>query len=199
MRIIVGMSGASGAILGIRMLEALQRVEDCETHLVISESAEQTIRLETGYSVEAVKGLADVLHDIRDMGATIASGSFKTDGMIVAPCSMKTLSAVAAGFSYNLLVRAVDVCLKERRKVVLLPREMPFNAIHLRNLQVADQSGCLIMPPMLTFYNHPATIDDMVDHVIGKTLMQFGVDFQPFKAWEGTEAAQQMPPERVEA
>jgi len=185
MRIIIGMSGASGAILGIRLLEVLQQIDYCETHLVISEGAAQTIDLETGYTVGEVAGMADFTHDIRDMAATIASGSFQTDGMIVAPCSMKTLSAVATGFSYNLLIRAVDVCLKEQRRVVLLPREMPFNTIHLQNMQTAAQHGCMIMPPMLTFYNHPASIDDMVNHVIGKTLMQFTIPFKSFKAWEG--------------
>ena len=186
MRIIIGMSGASGAILGIRFLQALQTVDDCETHLVISKGAEQTIKLETDYTLDDVTRMADVTHDIHDMAATIASGSFRTDGMIVAPCSMKTLSAVATGFAYNLLIRAVDVCLKEQRRVILLPREMPFNTIHLQNMQAAAQHGCLIMPPMLTFYNHPTSIDDLVDHVIGKTLMQFDIPYERFRAWEGT-------------
>lgn len=185
MRLIVGISGASGAILGIRILELLQDVADCETHLIVSEGAEQTIKLETDYSLEQIRAMADVNHDIKNMAATISSGSFYTDGIIVAPCSMKTLSAVATGLTANLLVRSVDVCLKEHRKVVLLPREMPFNGIHLHNMQTAAQYGCVIMPPMMTFYNHPDSIGDLINHIAGKTLMQFGINIKPFVAWQG--------------
>lgn len=186
-RIVVGISGASGAILGYELLRALA-TQDCQTHLVVSDGAAVTFRLETDLDIEQVQVLADQVHDNRNMAASIASGSFVTDGMVVAPCSMKTLAGIAHGFADNLLVRAVDVCLKEGRTVVLVPREMPLGKIHLRNMAVAADLGCAIVPPMLSFYNRPRTVQDQIDHVIGKVLMQLGLHHRPFQAWTGADA-----------
>jgi 4-hydroxy-3-polyprenylbenzoate decarboxylase len=183
MRLIVGISGASGAILGVELLKALQKAPDCETHLVISEHAAQTLMLETPYSPEEVQGLAKVYYSDNDLSAAIASGSYKTNGMVVAPCSMKTLAAIATGNANTLLQRAADVCLKEGRKVVLVPRETPLNLIHLRNLVAAAEAGCVILPPMLTFYHHPRSIQDLIDHLIGKIFLQFDLDYPGFKGW----------------
>lgn len=185
MRLIVGISGASGVVLGYHLLKALKAYPECETHLVISEGARLTFGHETDLKVEDVEKLADFVHDNKNIAASISSGSFKTDGMIVIPCSMKTLSGIAAGYAENLLIRAVDVCLKENRKVVLVPREMPFGKIHLRNMKEASDLGCVIIPPILTFYNNPKTIEDQINHIIGKILMQFGLDYKKFIAWEG--------------
>lgn len=182
MRIIVGISGASGAILGIETLKAL-RVAGVETHLVISKGAFATILDETGYTVDQVRSLADYSYEDDDLGAAISSGSFATDGMIVAPCSMKSVSAIAHAYDANLLVRAADVCLKESRRVVLVPREMPLNKAHLRNLSLCCDEGCIILPPMLTFYNHPTSVEEQVVHIVGKSLMQFGLAHNDFKPW----------------
>lgn len=185
MRLIVGISGASGVVLGYHLLKALKAYPECETHLVISEGARLTFGLETDLEVKDVEDLADFVHDNKNLAASISSGSFKTDGMIVIPCSMKTLSGIATGYAENLLIRAVDVCLKENRKVVLVPREMPFGKIHLRNLKEASDLGCVIIPPVLTFYNSPKTIEDQINHIVGKILMQFGLEHKKFIAWEG--------------
>lgn len=185
MRLIVGISGASGVVLGYHLLKALKAYQECETHLVISEGARLTFGLETDLEVKDVEDLADFVHDNKNLAASISSGSFKTDGMIVIPCSMKTLSGIATGYAENLLIRAVDVCLKENRKVVLVPREMPFGKIHLRNLKEASDLGCVIIPPVLTFYNSPKTIEDQINHIVGKILMQFGLEHKKFIAWEG--------------
>jgi len=185
MRVIVGMSGASGAIIGIKLLEALQAHPDCETHLVISNGARRTISEETDYSLEKVLGLAQVVHDIRDISASIASGSFRTAGMVVAPCSMKTLAGVVSGYSDNLLLRAADVCIKERRPLILIARESPLSPIHLENMLKANQYGCTILPPVPAFYNKPRTIDDVVDHLVGKVLGYFGMEHAAFRPWCG--------------
>lgn len=185
MRIIVGISGASGAILGYRLVELLKEYEEIETHLVVSAAGIKTLESETNHSYEDLCLLSDFVHDDRDMAASISSGSFETEGMIVAPCSMKTLSGIANAYDANLLVRSADVCLKERRKVVLLPREMPLDRAHLKNMLECQAAGCVIMPPVLTFYNHPKTIEEQVDHVVGKALMQFGIHVSSFKAWSG--------------
>jgi len=185
MRIVVGISGASGVIMGYKLLQILREVPDCETHLVLSEGAVKNFALETDVSIDDVKKLAHFCHDNKNMAASISSGSFKTDGMIVMPCSMKSLSGIAHGFASTLLVRAVDVCLKENRRVVIVPREMPLGKIHVRNMSIAADLGCSIIPPMLTFYNSPGTLDDQVTHVIGKVLMQFNIDVKKFKAWKG--------------
>lgn len=185
MRIVVGMSGASGAIIGIRLLEALRAHPDCETHLVLSRGAERTVHDETDYTVDQVCSLASVTHDIRDVGASIASGSFRAAGMVVAPCSMKTLAGIVTGYSDNLLLRAADVTLKERRPLILIAREAPLSGIHLENMLKAYQNGCTILPPMPAFYNRPTTVEDVVDHVVGRILGYFNLDFEKYRPWCG--------------
>lgn len=184
-RIIVGMSGSTGAIYGVRMLEALRAAGGVEIHLVASGAARMTIPFETGRDPDEVFGLADVVHEERNIGASIASGTFVTDGMVIAPCSMKTLSAVANAFNDNLISRAADVCLKERRKLVMVVRETPLNLIHLRLMAQATEAGAVILPPMPAFYILPKTIDDLVNHTIGKVLDQFGIEHCLFPRWQG--------------
>ena len=183
-RLIVGISGASGVLLGYELLKTLREQVDAELHLVVSYGAKRNFELETSLKLEDVYALADHVHDDHNLAAVISSGSFVTSGMIVAPCSMKTLSGIANGYSDNLLVRAADVCLKEGRRVVLVPREMPLSRVHLRNLQSASDAGCAIVPPMLTFYNGAETLQGQMVHVIGKVLMQFGIESKQFKPWE---------------
>lgn len=185
MRLIVGISGATGVQIGYRLLEVLSQRGDIEVHLVVSEGAKDIFDRETDVTMQEVEALADVVWDNRNLAAAISSGSFVTDGMIVAPCSMKSLSAIANAYDDDLLVRAADVCAKERRKVVLVPREMPMNRAHLRNMLQACEDGYVIMPPVLTFYNGCETTADQVDHVVGKFLMQFGLTHDHFKPWEG--------------
>ena len=185
MKLIVGMTGATGAPLGVALLQALREMPNVETHLVMSKWAKTTIELETPYSARDVAALADFSHNPADQAAIISSGSFRTDGMIVIPCSMKTLSAIANGYSDSLLIRAADVCIKECRKVVLMPREMPLSRIHLRNMSLAAEAGCVIVPPMLTFYNGSKSVDDMINHALGKALMQFGIVPPGFQSWRG--------------
>ncbi|MCL5961316.1 MAG: UbiX family flavin prenyltransferase [Chloroflexi bacterium] len=187
MRIIVGITGASGSIYGIRLLQVLHDRPDVETHLVMSEAARRTVDLETDFTVSQIESLADYVYDIDDVGASIASGSFRTEGMIVAPCSIKSLSAIATSFSYNLLIRAADVALKERRKLVLLVRETPLHSGHLKLMMELSQCGAIILPPIPAFYHHPKTIDDVVDQTIGKALDLFGLDHNLFQRW-GEEA-----------
>jgi 4-hydroxy-3-polyprenylbenzoate decarboxylase len=184
MRIIVGISGASGVRLGYEMLGALRRVVGMEIHLVVSEGARRNFELETDMGLAQIHALADFVHSDDNLGALISSGSFITDGMVVIPCSMKTLSAIAHGYGANLLVRAADVCLKEGRKVVLVPREMPFSLLHLRNMQAAAEYGCVIVPPLLTFYNGADSLTKQLDHIIGKVMMQFGLASDRFRAWQ---------------
>ena len=184
MRLIVGISGATGVQIGYRLLEVLSQRGDIEVHLVVSEGAKVIFDRETDVTMQEVEALADVVWDNRNLAAAISSGSFVTDGMIVAPCSMKSLSAIANAYDDDLLVRAADVCAKEGRKMVLVPREMPMNRAHLRMLQ-ACEDGYVIMPPVLTFYNGCETTADQVDHVVGKVLMQFGLTHDRFKPWEG--------------
>jgi 4-hydroxy-3-polyprenylbenzoate decarboxylase len=185
MKIIVGISGASGVVMGYFLLKALKQQEGCEVHLVISKGAVTTWELETDMPLSRLTEIADVVHSNKNLAASISSGSFPTDGMIVVPCSMKTLAAISAGYASNLLVRAVDVCLKENRRVVLVPREMPMGKVHLRNMKEAADIGCTIVPPMLTFYNNPQSLDDQINHVVGKILMQFGMRHTKFIPWEG--------------
>lgn len=184
-RIIVAVTGASGSAIGYRVLEALKNLPETETHLILSEGAKKVIKAETDYTVEDFLHLADFCYEEDDLAAVISSGSFVTTGMIIAPCSMKTLAAVTCGYDENLIVRAADVCLKENRRVVLIPREMPFSKAHLRNLLTAAEDGCAIVPPMLTFYNGAVTLDEQIDHVVGKALMQFGLSYDRFKPWSG--------------
>lgn len=186
MRLIVGMAGASGLIYGIRMLEVLKDLKDVETHLVMSATAKMNAAIETDWDIAGIEALADVVHGIRDVAATIASGSFKTDGMVVAPCSMKTLSAIAHSYADNLLVRAADVALKEQRRLVLMPRETPLHVGHCKLMYEAAQLGAIIAPPMPALYNRPETIDDIINHSVGRVLDLFGIDPGIVKRWAGT-------------
>jgi len=179
------MSGASGAILGIEILNILRENCDYESHLVISRGAEETILQETQYKLDEVKELADRNYDINNIGASIASGTFKTEGMIIIPCSMKTVAGVASGYSDNLLLRAADVTLKESKTLVVVPRETPLHLIHLRNLVTLAESGAIIIPPMVTYYNKPLSLEDMNRHLIGKILDKFGIEVNGFSRWEG--------------
>ncbi len=185
MRIIIGISGASGAVMGYGVLKAL-RAAAVETHLVVTEAAARTLACETSLRLEDLTALASFTYDPRDMAASIASGSFYTDGMIVMPCSMKTLAGIVSGYADNLLLRAADVCLKEGRKVVLVPRETPLSLVHLRNLTAAVEVGCAIVPPMLTFYGDGDTVEKQVAHIIGKVLAQFGIPFEGGMRWNGS-------------
>lgn len=182
MRIIVGISGASGAIYGIRLLEEL-KARGIETHLIISRWGEVTIDKETNYTVEQVKALASKVYDEDNLAAAVSSGSFKNDGMVIAPCSMKTLSGIANGYAEDLLIRAADVALKERRRLILLVRETPLNPVHLENMLKLSRLDVTIMPPVPAFYSLPRTIDDMVNHTVGRVLDQLGVENQLFTRW----------------
>lgn len=196
-RLIIGISGASGAIYGIRALQALKDVADIETHLVLSASARRTIAEETSCTVAEVEALAHVVHNPRDVGAAIASGSYQTMGMLVAPCSIKTLSGIAHCYADNLLLRAADVCLKERRRLVLLVRETPLHLGHIELLAQACRYGAVILPPVPAFYTHPGGIDDIVNHSVGKALDQFGIENRMFPRWkEGADAGGQPQGER---
>jgi 4-hydroxy-3-polyprenylbenzoate decarboxylase len=183
-RLIIGMTGATGAIIGIRLLQALQR-PDIETHLVISKWAQQTIEHETEFTTKQVKALADKVYSPGDMGAVIASGSYKTDGMIVAPCSVRSLSAISVGVGDHLIHRAADVILKERRKLVLVVRETPLHEMHLENMLRLSRMGAVILPPMVAFYDHPSSLEDVVDHIIYRILDQFDISTEPAKRWDG--------------
>lgn len=185
MRIIVGVTGATGVGMSYRLLQALKQAEDCEIHLVVSKGAELTWQLECTQPIEELYKLADAVYGEAELSADISSGSFVTDGMIIMPCSMKTLAGIASGYAENLIQRSADVCLKENRKVVLVPREMPFGRIHLRNMKEAADYGCVIVPPVLTFYNGASSIEEQIDHIIGKILMQFGISYSRFRAWNG--------------
>ena len=156
-----------------------------EIHLVMTEGAKTTLQYESSITVEKMEALADIVHDNKNMAATISSGSYKTDGMIVVPCSMKSIAGMACGFADNLLLRAADVCLKENRKIVLVPREMPFSRIHLRNLTTLSEYGCSIIPPLLTFYNDSNSVEKQINHIVGKILMQFGFETKDFVSWTG--------------
>ena len=175
MRLIIGISGASGVIIAVELLRRLKQIETVETHLMITKGASLTFRHETNFDLYDVKKLADVVYDVNELDASIASGSFLTEGMVIVPCSMKTVAGIASGYAENLLLRAADVCIKENRKLVLVPREIPFSRIHLRNLKELADNGVVILPPMLTFYNVPSTIQQQIDHIVGKILMQFNL------------------------
>jgi 4-hydroxy-3-polyprenylbenzoate decarboxylase len=186
-RLIVGISGASGAVYGIRLLERLRELagDTVQTHLVITPSGEKTISLETDYDIAQVRELADFVHGYADIAAPVASGSFITMGMVVVPCSMRTLSDIAHSRADNLLVRCADVTLKEGRKLVIVPRETPMSKGHIKLMLTAAENGAVILPPMPAFYHRPASVDDIVDHTVGKILDQFGVEHDIFKRWEG--------------
>lgn len=185
MVLIIGITGATGVVYGIRLLEVLSSINDIETHLIISEAGEMNIEGETDRKIEDIKKLASFSYDIRDVGARLASGSFQRDGMIIAPCTVKTMSALANSYTENLLIRAGDVTLKERRKLVLLVRETPLHIGHIRNMEKLCEMGAIIMPPVPAFYHKPKTIQDIIDHTIGKTLDMFDIKHNLFQRWAG--------------
>lgn len=183
-RIVIGIAGASGVIYGVRLLSILKEI-DIETHLVISEAGKKNIEIETGYKSNEVADMADYVYDNRDIGAAIASGSFLTDGMVVVPCTVKTLSGIANSYTENLLVRAADVTLKEKRKLVLVVRETPLHKGHLRLMTMAADMGAHILPPVPSFYHQPKTIDDIINQTIGKIFDYVGIKHDLFKRWGG--------------
>jgi flavin prenyltransferase len=185
MRLIVGMTGATGAVLGVRLLTELRGHPQVETHLVLSRWARATVELETGLSGREVSALADVTYSPDDQGAAISSGSFPIDGMVIVPCSMKTLAGIRAGYAEGLMGRAADVTLKERRRMVLVPRETPLNEIHLENMLTLARMGVTIVPPMPAFYNRPESVDDIVDHIVARVLDQFGLEVAGARRWDG--------------
>ena len=190
MKLIVGITGATGAPLGVALLKALRGMPEVETHLVMSKWAKTTIELETPYSAREVAELADFSHSPADQAAIISSGSFRTAGMIVIPCSMKTLAGIRAGYTEGLVGRAADVVLKEGRRLVLVPREMPLSTIHLENMLALSRMGVAMVPPMPAYYNHPATIEDVTDHVVTRVLDQFGLEYHKARRWNGLRATE---------
>lgn len=184
-RLIVGMSGSSGVIYGIRLLEFLNKIPDIETHLIMSSSAKLNIRLETDWPIKDVEALASQVHDVKDIAANVSSGSFKTLGMVISPCSIKTLSGIANSYSDNLLTRAADVILKEQRKLVLMIRETPLHPGHCKLLWETSMLGAILAPPMPAFYNRPKTLDDIVNHSVGRVLDLFDIDTKLVKRWKG--------------
>ena len=197
-RLIVGISGASGVIYGIRMLEVLKAIGGVETHLIMSRYARWNIEIETTHTPQEVEALADVVHNFGNQAASISSGSFRTDGMVIAPCSMKTLSAIAHSTADSLLARAADVVLKEQRRLVLMPREAPLHVGHCKLLYEAAQLGAVIAPPLPAFYSQPQTIDDLVNHSVGRVLDLFDLDAGILKRWEGQNSRSDNPPENEE-
>jgi len=185
LKILIGITGATGAIFGIRLLEVLSGIKAIETHLIVSLSGEQTIGFETAYKMDAIRAMASRWYRVDDIGACVASGSFRHDGMIIAPCSMKTLAALAHSYADNLLTRAADVTLKERRKLLLLVRETPLHLVHLKNMVTVTEMGGIIMPPVPAFYHGPESIRDIIDHTIGKALDLFDIEHDLFKRWPG--------------
>ena len=184
-RLIIAITGASGAIYGVRLLRLLNNIDDVETHLVVSGAGELTLKHELGMKVEELLLLADHSYDVNEVGTAIASGSFKSAGMIVAPCSMKTLSAIARGYCANLITRAADVVLKERRRLVLMTRETPLNLAHIRNMETVTEMGGIIYPPLPAFYCHPVSIEDMVDQTVRRVLELFDIADDQIIRWSG--------------
>ncbi len=189
-RLVVAITGASGALYGVRLLEALQSLEDVETHLMISDAGVLSMHHELDLKRKDVEALADVVHNARDVGACIASGSFQSEGMVIAPCSMKTLASVAHGLSDNLISRAADVMLKERRRCVLMVRETPFNLAHLRNMTAVTEMGGIIFPPLPALYHRPESIVDMVDHTVARVLDLFQITHALAPRWSGLKTTQ---------
>nr|WP_278247910.1 UbiX family flavin prenyltransferase [Mycobacterium syngnathidarum] len=187
MRLVVAMTGATGAALGIRLLEILAEL-GVETHLILSDWARATIKLETDHSVDEVRALASHTHSSRDLAAGISSGSFLTDGMVVCPCSMKTLSAIRIGYSDNLITRAADVTLKERRKLVLVAREAPLSEVHLDNMHYLARAGAVIFPPTVAYYDRPASLDEATNYVVGRLLDQLGIPHSLIRRWKDGQA-----------
>ncbi len=190
-RLVIAITGASGAVYGVRLLQMVREIGDIETHLMVSEAGVLNLHHELEMDRKAVGALADVVHNVRDVGASIASGSFQSDGMIVAPCSMKTLASIAHGMSDNLITRAADVVLKERRRLVLMVRETPFNLAHLRNMTAVTEMGGVIFPPLPGFYQKPASIAAMIDHTVGRVLDMFDIEHQMAPRWNGLKPSQQ--------
>jgi 4-hydroxy-3-polyprenylbenzoate decarboxylase len=190
-RLIVGISGASGAIYGVRLLQVLRDVAEVETHLVMSQAARQTLALETDFSLREVQALANVVHDARDIAASISSGSFKTAGMVILPCSIKTLSGIVHSYTDSLLTRAADVVLKERRPLVLCVRETPLHLGHLRIMTQAAELGAVIMPPVPAFYHRPQSLEAVIDQTVNRVLDQFAIELPEdlFTRWQGSDAA----------
>ena len=184
-RLIIAITGATGAVYGVRMLQVLKKLPDLETHLVLSDAGVLNAHQELDMSRKDVESLADVAHSVRDIGAAIASGSFQNDGMVIAPCSMRTLAAVAHGLSDNLITRAADVVLKERRRLVLMVRETPFNLAHLRNMTAVTEMGGIIFPPLPAFYHRPQSMDEMIDHTVARVLDLFCIDHALAPRWQG--------------
>lgn len=174
-RIIVGITGASGIIIAVELLKRLQKIEEVETHLIVTDGGELTIRDETDFDVYDIKRLADFVYDVNEMDASVASGTFLVDGMVVVPCTMKTVAGISAGYCENLLLRAADVCIKENRKLILVPREMPFSRIHLRNMKNLADMGVVIMPPVMTFYHTDKTAAAQIAHIVNKILLQLNL------------------------
>ncbi len=183
-KLIVGVSGATGAIYGVRMLEILSKIDDVETHLVLTKAGKMTIQVETPYSVKDVEAMADVVHDINNVGASISSGSFRTAGMVIAPCSMKSMSGIAHSLGGDLLVRAADVVLKERKKLVLVARETPLHLGHLEAMVALTRMGAIIFPPVPAFYHRPKTLDDVINQTVTRILDQFDIDVKLFHRWD---------------
>jgi flavin prenyltransferase len=189
LKLVIGINGATGVIYGIRLLQVLSDIRDVETHLIISAAGEQTIGIETDYSAQQVREMADYSYRIDDIAACLASGTWQHHGMIIAPCSMKTLSAIAHSYADNLLTRSADVTLKERRRLVLLVRETPLHLGHLKNMICVTEMGGIIMPPVPAFYNHPKKIQDIIDQTIGKTLDLFNIEHKLSPRWKGQDSA----------
>lgn len=183
-RLVVGLTGASGAPLGVQFLKGMQSFPEWETHLVYSGSFAKTLLAETDLRLDDLAALATRVYPLDDIAASISSGTFRTEGMVIIPCSMKTLAGIVSGYSDNLLLRAADVTLKERRKLVLVTRETPLSPIHLRNMLFLSQTGAVILPPMLTYYNGPKSIDDMTRHIVGKVMAEFDLELPGFHRWK---------------
>jgi 4-hydroxy-3-polyprenylbenzoate decarboxylase len=183
-RLIVGISGATGAIYGVRMLEILSKIEDIETHLVLTRAGKMTIQVETPYAVKEVEEMADVVHDVNNVGASISSGSFRTEGMVIAPCSMKSMGGIAHSLGGDLLVRAADVVLKERKRLVLVVRETPLHLGHLEAMVSLTRMGAVIFPPVPAFYHRPKTLDEVINQTVTRVLDQFNIDVALFRRWD---------------
>lgn len=182
-RLIVGISGATGAIYGVRILEVVAGIKDVETHLVLTRAAKMTIQVETPHSVKEVEAMADFVHDINNVGASISSGSFRTEGMVIAPCSMKSMGGIAHSIGGDLLVRSADVVLKERKKLVLVARETPLHLGHLESMVALTRMGAIIFPPVPAFYHRPKTLDDVINQTVARVLDQFGIEANLFERW----------------
>jgi 4-hydroxy-3-polyprenylbenzoate decarboxylase len=196
-RLIIGISGATGAIYGVRMLEVLSKLKDVETHLVLTRAAKMTIQVETPHSVKDVESMADVVHDINNVGASISSGSFRTTGMVIVPCSMKSLGGIAHSVGGDLLVRAADVILKERKKLVLVARETPLHLGHLETMAALTRMGAVIFPPVPAYYHRPKTLDDIINQTVSRILDQFDIDVNLFERWSDDQMRRHSAADRV--